>query len=51
MNNCVCFNSAVKIFASNKTDGMISDAIDKGQFGTFTSLFEIHYRQNRSRLR
>jgi len=33
----VC-NLTVKIFASNKTDGVISDAIDKGQFVTFRSL-------------
>jgi len=44
---CVC-NLTVKIFASNPTNGLISDALDKGQFVTFRSFTET---QNSSRLK
>lgn len=43
----VC-NLTVKIFASNPTNGLISDALDKGQFVTFRSFTET---QNSSRLK
>jgi len=37
MNTAVCLYLTVKIFASNKTDGVISDAVDRGRFVTVRS--------------